>query len=84
MEAYIFFALQLLSFVYLIAVTIGMKARLQRMQMNIKKYRKVYSEYSLMLKNIPRNCTIAHLKEELAKAVPNLQIEELFFLYDLA
>ena len=50
--------LQLLSFIYLISVTIAMKIWLQMFNRNhILKYQQIYTEYSFMLKNIPKYIT---------------------------
>ena len=57
-EANIFLYLQLLSFIYLISVTIAMKIWLQMFNRNhILKYQQIYTEYSFMLKNIPKYIT---------------------------
>ena len=46
--------LQLSSFIYLIIVTIGVKWWMIRLNKKMLKEEKVYSNFSLMIKNIPK------------------------------
>lgn len=82
---FIFFYMQLFSFVYLIATTIGMKLWLQKTNSKkILKEEKVYSYFSLMLKNIPTFYQIDDIKRELEELVPGAAICEIFFVYEIA
>lgn len=84
-KAIAFFSLQLVSFVYLIVVTIGMKLWLQRVNSKkIIKEEKVYSYFALMIKNIPKFYTLDNVRNDLEEHVPGLEICELFFVYEIA
>lgn len=84
-KAAVFFYLQFFSYVYLIAATIGMKVWLKVVNArHIEKEEKLYSLFSLMLKNIPKYYTLDQLRKEVTEMMPEAEICELFFVHETA